>query len=108
MTTYLFSEKTLFTKPEEKGNIMKKSKLMKIRAAVKLGKKTKFKIKPLWIVQICYPLLIPLEIVSAIYMEKGMFLNSGLLVVLLMILESVGIKYWIFAQSENDGFSPKE
>lgn len=59
------------------------------------------KVQPLWVVQLCYNLLIPLQIVAALYIDKGDLLRAGLLILGLMILESVGIRYWIIAQSKH-------
>lgn len=60
-----------------------------------------FKIKSIYIVQFCYNFLIPLQILVALWVDAGKYVESALLICLLMLLESIGIKYWILAQTEN-------
>lgn len=63
------------------------------------------KIKSLWIVQILYAFLIPAQIFSALKFQAGDTAVAWIIVFSIMVMEVLGIKYWIVAQSEhlNDG-----
>lgn len=59
------------------------------------------KIKSLLIVQSLYALLIPAQIFSALKFQAGETTTAWLIIIIIMVMETYGIKYWIIAQTEN-------
>lgn len=59
------------------------------------------KLKSLWIVQVLYALLIPAQIFSALKFQAGEYMYAWIIIASIMIMEMIGIKYWIIAQTEH-------
>jgi len=59
------------------------------------------KLKPLWIVQLLYALLIPAQIFAALKFSSGSNIEAWIIIIIIMCMEMIGIKYWIIAQTEN-------
>ncbi len=64
------------------------------------------------VVRICYNWLIPLQILAAIFIDRAIepyliqyginyTLAAILILILCVVLESIGIKYWILEQSDD-------
>lgn len=51
-------------------------------------------------VQLLYALLIPAQIFAALMIERKAYKNATILIVVIMVMEALGIQYWILAQSE--------
>jgi len=51
-------------------------------------------------VQVLYAFLIPAQIFAALMIERKAYKNATALIIAIMIMEAIGIQYWILAQTE--------